>query len=99
MAQFIHLTDKHRLGMIRRNGITARPVFGRGKGVFATPVTRNFLLFYQWLRELRRSGIQTVYAVQFRLDDEAEVVIGRYNGERVTTTAADAVRLFMEHKT
>jgi hypothetical protein len=99
MSQFIHLADERTVAMIRKNGIMAGEIFGGGKGVHATPVLANHFLSHQWLRELKRRGIRTISAVQFRLDDEAEVDVGRYNGEHLRTTASGAVRIFMEHET
>ena len=100
MPQFIHLADERKISLIRKNGITAAKIRRRDrKGVFATPVTLNHFLSHQWLRELKRRGIRTISAVQFSIDDETQVDIGRYNEEHITTTAAESVKIFMEHET
>ncbi|MCW1926237.1 hypothetical protein OKA05_27010 [Luteolibacter arcticus] len=100
MPQFLHLTDDREIAMIRKNGIKAHEIRGReSKGVYATPVLQDYYRSHQWLRELRRSGIKLISAVQFRADDEVPVTIGRFNKEPLETTAAEAVRIFMEHDT
>lgn len=99
MPQFIHLTDDRKVGLIRKNGIIASKIYGRDqKGVFATPVSQNHYLSHQWLRELKRRGIPTISAIQFSIADDTEVEIGRYNADHITTTAAEAVRIFREHE-
>lgn len=86
--------------MIRKNGIKAHEVYGReARGVYATPVLQNYYQSHQWVKELRRRGIRTISAIQFHVADEIAVSVGRYNEEHVETTAADAVRIFMEHST
>jgi hypothetical protein len=100
MPQFIHLADERDLAMIHKNGLVPQKLRGRSeKGVFATPVLQNYYRSHQWLRELKRRGIRTISAVQFRVDDDSGVSIGRYNETPLETTAADAVRIFMEHVT
>lgn len=100
MSQFIHLADDRVISLIRKNGIKAHEIRGlTEKGVFATPVLPNYYLSHQWLRELKRSGIRTISAVQFRVDDDVPVLVGRYNETHISATAAEAVRIFMEHTT
>lgn len=100
MPQFIHLADARKISLILKSGIKAHKIRGRiEKGVFATPVLPNYYLSHQWLRELKRCGIRTISAVQFRVDDDAPVLVGRYNEAHIDATAAEAVRIFMEHTT
>lgn len=100
MAQFIHLTDNRQVRQIRRNGIkVSKLASGKGSGIFATPVLPNYYLSHQWVRELKRNGAKTIAAVQFRIDDDTPVLVGRYNEEHIESTAAGAVRIFMEHAT
>ena len=56
MAMFVHLTPESRIALIRRNGIRrVRRAAGEFPGgVFAVPVTRNFYVSHQWVRELKR---------------------------------------------
>jgi hypothetical protein len=98
MPQFIHLIDERNTSRVRKNGIRAHKIHWRAeRGVFCTPVLQNHVLSHQWLRELKRRGIRTVAAVQFRLDDDAPVAVGRYNEDHAETTAAEASRLFLTH--
>ena len=100
MPQFIHLADDREISMIQKGGIKAVALHGRKeKVVFATPVLPNYYQSHQWLRELRRRGIRTISAVQFRVDDDMPVSVGRYNEEHINATAAESVKIFMEHTT
>lgn len=91
MPVFVHLASERNLALIRRRGIAA----GRAGGVFAMPVTRNFQVSHQWLRELKRHGGGTIVGVYFRLPDDEPVEVGHFGGAHVRTTAADAVRLML----
>ena len=99
MAQFIHLTDERLLGRIKKAGISMSDKRSRVRCVFATPVLPDFQVSHQWLRELKSKGIKTIGAVQFRLPDDEEVLVGCYNEDHLATTAAQAVKIFREHKT
>ena len=100
MPQFIHLTDTRNIRMIRKSGIISTKIYGKKSGgVYATPVTSNYYLSHQWLRELKRRGIKAISAVQFKLDDNENVSIGRFNKEHIELTAAEAVQSFVTHET
>lgn len=96
MPQFIHLADDRKIRLILKNGIRAQRLH-TGRGLFATPVLPDYYLSHQWLRELRRRGIQLISAVQFHVSDDVPVRVGRYNEDHIDTTASEAVRIFMEH--
>ena len=95
MPVFVHLTPEAHLRSIRRRGIVP-PRGGVRRGVYALPVTRNFYVSHQWLRELRRWGRGTVFGVYFRLPDAEPVLLGHYNRGHEPMTAAEAVGLLME---
>jgi len=98
MPQFIHLADDRDIALIQKNGIKAQKIHGSPeKLVFATPVLQNYYQSHQWLRELKRRGIKTISAVQFRISDDTPVKVGRYSEEHLDATAAEAVRIFMDH--
>jgi len=99
MAQFIHLTDERLLSHIKKTGISMSDKRSRVRCVFAVPVLPDFQVSHQWLRELKANGTRTIGAVQFKLLDEEEVLVGRYNEYHLATTAAQAVKIFREHKT
>jgi len=88
---FVHLTSHRNLPSIRRGGIAP----GKTAGVYALPVTRNFYVSHQWLRELRRLGGGTIFGVYFRIPDDEEVEVGHYNSRHVRMTAAEAGALLL----
>lgn len=99
MPVFVHLTPARNLRAIRRQGIAAsRARFG-GRGVYAMPVTRNFSITHQWVRELRHYAGGTVYGVYFRLPDDEPVRVGHFNFGHRDVSAAQAVALVMEAET
>lgn len=96
MAMFVHLTPENRVKNIRRNGISRLRKFANGeRGIFAMPVTRNFYVSHQWLRELKRRGSVPIAGIYFRVDDSEIVSIGHYNQSHQRMTAAEAVASIM----
>ena len=95
MPVFVHLTSHRNLKAIRRTGLTPGGSAGRSRGVYALPVTRNFQISHQWLRELRRQGGGSIYGVYFRLPDGEPVQIGLYSGVHREVSAAEAVALML----
>lgn len=92
MAMFIHLTAEKNVSRILRNGIAVAKKRGNcPRGVFAMPVTRDFYLSHQWLRELRRRGRGPLVAVYFRVPDDTVVWIGHYNRAQQKMSAAEAL--------
>jgi hypothetical protein len=98
MARFIHLTDERLARRIEKTGIKPAAV-GRAQTryVFATPVLAEFAISHQWLRELKRRGIRTIAAVQFRIPDLEPALVGRYGKQHLETTAAGAVKVVRDH--
>src|SRR5262245_59726187 len=97
MAMFVHLAPASRVSLIARNGISrVRQAWGdRPPRVYAVPVTRNFYVSHQWLRELKRWGQGAIAAVYFRLPDEELVWLGHYRQGHRRMTAAEAVAAFL----
>ena len=93
MPVFVHLTSHRNVPSIRRGGISLRKRRLRPRGVYAVPVTPNFYISHQWLRELRRTGAGTVVGVYFRIPDDEMVEVGHYNSLHRTMTAAEAAGL------
>lgn len=92
MPVFVHLTPHKNVPAIRRGGIAP----GRHtRGVYALPVTRNFQISHQWLRELRRDGGGTIMAVYFRIGDDEPVEVGHFSSRRVEMTANEAAALML----
>jgi len=94
MALLVHLTSEKNAKRIERAGIRCRrSVDPAGRVVFAMPVTRNYYLSHQWLRELKRSGQRTIVAVHFRIPDDQPVLVGHYGMAHEATTAAQALAI------
>lgn len=96
MAMFVHLAPASRVALLRRNGIArlrrARAEFPGG--IFAVPVTRNFYVSHQWLRELKRRNEGPIAGVYFRIPDAERVRVGHYGRWHRWMTAAEAVATF-----
>jgi hypothetical protein len=97
MAMFVHLTRESGLARIRRNGINRSRRSGDEfrRGVHAVPVTRNFFISHQWLRELKRRDGGTLAGVYFRIPDDEILWVGHYNQAHRQMTAAEAVAKFI----
>jgi hypothetical protein len=98
MATFVHLALESRVALIRRNGISRlRRAFGKlPRVIFAVPVTRNFYISHQWLRELKRRNQGPITGVYFRIPDDEIVWVGHYGSNHRSMTAAEAVAEFMK---
>jgi hypothetical protein len=97
MASFIHIADKKDQDAILRNGIRSWKRRSGVRGVYATPVVPNFTTTHQWARELKRRGIRTFVCVQFKIPDDEPVLVGKYNGEKLQLTAAEAFSAVLHH--
>lgn len=97
MAMFVHLALESSVAKIRRNGIgrLRRPRGDFPGGVFAVPVTRNFYISHQWLRELKRRNGGPVTGIYFRIPDDERVWVGHYGQAHRWMTAAEAMAEFM----
>lgn len=94
MAMFVHLAPEAAIGPIRRSGIkVAKSPERQQSGVFAMPVTPNFYVSHQWLRELKRRGQRTIFGVYFRVPDDEVVSVGHYSSTMVDMPAARAAGL------
>jgi len=97
MASFIHIADRNRERVILRNGIRSVKRPSGSCGVYAMPVLPDFATTHQWARELKRRAIRAHICVQFRIPDEDRVMVGKYNGEKLEMTAAEAVHTVRVH--
>jgi hypothetical protein len=83
------------LGRIAKGGILAATTrLDNEKGFYCTPVSIDFYRTHQWLRELKRSGVKSIHAVQFNLAPNTLDWIGSYNGDHIKVTAAAAAKIF-----
>jgi hypothetical protein len=94
---FVHLAPESRSNLIRRNGIgrLRKGAQCQIAGIFAMPVTRNFYVSHQWLRELKRRGQGSLIGVYFRIPDIEKVWVGHYGQMHVEMSAAEAAAEFM----
>lgn len=98
MAQFIHLLDENDAGRVKRGGIRiVKSKWRKLNGVFLFPVTENFVVTHQWMRELRRRRGQALLAARIRIDDAEPVLLGKYNEGHVQVRAAQAIGIVREH--
>lgn len=98
VAQFIHLTDSRKVSRITKSGILTTKIRRATEvGLYCTPVSMDFYRTHQWLRELKRTGVKSMHAIQFYLSSETLVKIGRYNGDHIEITASEAINIFEEH--
>ena len=98
MAQFIHLFDESDAASIKRGGIRVEKTKWRKlNGVFLFPLTENFVIAHQWMRELRRRRGQALLAARIRLKDTERVLLGKYNEDHIETTAARALGIVRQH--
>jgi hypothetical protein len=99
MAQFVHLASAKNAAAIRRSGIKPhRFPKWPARGVYAMPVTSNFFVSHQWLRELKRDGQRSIVGIYFRIGDNEPVLIGHYRYQHRQVTANQAVGLVMHAK-
>ena len=98
MVSFIHIADKNDEQAILQNGITATKRRTGVRGVYATPVVPNFATTHQWARELKRRGVKTLICVQFKIPDDESVLVGKYNGDKLQMTAAEALGAVRDHR-
>ncbi len=97
MALFVHLAPESLAATIRRAGIKPhRYRTWPARGVYATPITRNFFISHQWLRELKRRGQRTIVGVYFRIPDNELVLVGHYRELHQPFTASQAARIVMQ---
>jgi hypothetical protein len=97
MAMFVHLAPETRSKAILRSGIRLPAKrAGRERAVYAMPVTRNYFVSHQWLRELKRNGQKTFVAVHFRIPDDQVVQVGHYGRAKRTVSAAEATAIVMQ---
>lgn len=97
MVTFVHIADKNSEKLILRNGIRSVKRRSGIRGVYAMPVVPNFTTTHQWARELKRRPVRTLICVQFKIPDEEFVLVGKYNGDKLEMTAAEALGTVLEH--
>jgi hypothetical protein len=95
VSRLTHLTRADHRSRILNAGIRATRISETLAGVYAMPVLPNFYVSHQWLRELRRFHDGPLIAVDFVIPDDEEVLVGHYDRELHTRTAAAAAAVIM----
>ncbi|MCP3400592.1 hypothetical protein [Bradyrhizobium sp. CCGB20] len=95
MPIFVHIADERMANSIRRSGVNlSRSKIAetdiRKFGIFAMPVTSDFIVTHQWLREMKRRGFRSAVGVYFRIPDSELVWCGRYTDSKKMVCAAVA---------
>lgn len=93
---FVHLAPESARAAIRRSGIKRSPTpEGIPLSVYAMPLTGNFYIAHQWMRELKASGARSMVAVYFRIPDDEPVWVGHYREVHAQVTASEAIGIVM----
>ena len=95
MSRLTHLTRADLRSRILNAGIRPSRISKTLAGVYAMPLLPNFYVSHQWLRELRRFHDGPLIAVDFVVPDDEEVLVGHYDRELHTRTAAAAAAVIM----
>ena len=91
MSLFVHITSDKNVDSILRSGIKFEKRKGRREDhIYAVPVTSNFFISHQWLRELKRQGNNTFVGIYFRIPDDEEVKVSHYGELGPVMTASRA---------
>lgn len=93
MPIFVHLADKNDSNKILNGGIK---IGKNRKGIYCMPVTQNFLVSHQWLRELKRTGVKNIVGVYFRLNSAEKVWAAPYNKVHKEITIGTAIKHLMQ---
>jgi len=98
MATFMRIIDGREADHVASHGMSLSRMGDGRRALYCFPVLRDFAMTHQWSRELRRSGKRHLACVQFRIPDQDAVLIGTYNGEKLTMEAAAAVATVIAHQ-
>lgn len=100
MPRLVHLARASQRRSIERSGLRGarRPVLNEDKKwvehrhvIYAMPMTTNFALTYQWVRELGRWHDEKLIAVHLRIPSEEAVLVGRYSEAHVLMPLGEAI--------
>ncbi len=89
MPTLVHLADEKDATSIKRNGIK---IGKHRQGIYCMPVTPNFFMSHQWLRELKRRGVKTYVAVYFKAPSKTMVYAGYFNSDHKHITLGEAIK-------
>lgn len=90
MPTFVHVTSEDLAKKARRGGLRPGKKGRKLNGVFAMPVTPDFQVTHQWVREMKQWRPGTIVGIYFRIPDEELVHVGHYHGPHQSMGAAEA---------
>jgi hypothetical protein len=93
VAVLTHLIPANLAARARKNGLKAG-----AHGLYCMPLLPNYFISHQWMRELKRRGVRSFVAIDFRVRSDEKIAIGHYNHEKVTTTVGKAIADMMRAK-
>lgn len=91
MPRFVHIADEKNAKKIQKNGIKISK--GRS-GIFCMPVTNDFSISHQWLRELKRNGAKTLVGVYFKIKSDEKIWFGKYSENHQFEEVGKALKEF-----
>lgn len=96
MPLFVHITSEDIAKKVKRGGLRAEASnYIKERGVFAMPVTPNFQITHQWVREVKQWRRGQMVGIYFRIPDSELVWVGQYNAQHQSMTAAQALAQVM----
>ena len=98
MACFVHFTDEKNKNSIIKNGIKTSNVHidEIKKGLFCMPVIPDYYATHQWVREIKQySSGNIIIAIYFKIQDDENVLCGKYTEKLIETKAAEAHNIFI----
>ncbi len=90
MPTFVHITSEDLAKKARRSGLRPGKSVRALNGVFAMPVTPDFQITHQWMREIRQWKSARMVGVYFKIPDSERVHVGNYRGPHEEVSAAEA---------
>lgn len=93
MPALVHIADERDIKGIVKNGLK---IGKHRSGIFFMPITQDFYISHQWLRELKRRGIRTFVGVYFKVKSNEIVWFGKYHEGHKRMELGKALTQFMK---
>lgn len=91
MPRFVHIADEKNAKKIEKNGIK---IGEERNGIFCMPVSNDFSISHQWLRELKRNGAKNLVGVYFKIKSNEKLWFGKYFENHQYKEAGNAIKEF-----
>lgn len=95
MPTFVHVTSEDLAKKARRGGLRPGKKGRELEGVFAMPVTPDFQVTHQWVRDMKQWRPGRIVGIYFRIPDDELVHVGNYRGPHEAMSAAQAAAHLM----